>query len=108
MSVLLLLMAGFVFDFSEGDPCIEVLNQLRTDQRLEIVATEVLEDNLLAFTLADSPRIKEKTALLVCQRDVDAGDDVDEDLEGTDTIPDPLEPAGDPGDDSGSDATDLQ
>jgi hypothetical protein len=69
----------------------------------------VLEDNVLAFTLSDSPRINQKTALLVCQRDVDEGDDasddVDEDLT-DDTIEEPIDDAGD---DSGDDAeADLQ
>ena len=113
MSILVLLVAGFLSDFAEGDSCIDALHQLRTEHRMQVLATEVLEDNVLAFTLGDSPRLNEKTALLVCQRDVDAdddaGDDVDEDLEGTDdTIIEPLEPAGDPGDESMEEPTDLQ
>jgi hypothetical protein len=109
MSVLLLLVAGFVSNFGEGGACIDALQELRTGQRLQIVATDVLEDNVLAFTLSDSARINQKTALLVCQRDLEADDDVDEDLDGTDdTAVDPLQPADEPGDDGGQDATDLQ
>jgi hypothetical protein len=112
MSVVVLLVAGFLSDFAEGDSCIDALHQLRTEQRMQIVATDVLEDNVLAFTLGDSARLNEKTALLVCQRDDaddDAGDDVDEDLGGTDgTIIEPLEPAGDLGDENMEEPTDLQ
>jgi hypothetical protein len=121
MSILLLLVAGFLSDFGEGDPCIDALHQLRTEQRMQIVATEVLEDNVLAFTLGDSPRLNEKTALLVCQRDVDdadaAGADVDEDLEGADdtiiegtddTLIEPMEPADNLGDEGVEEDDGLQ
>lgn len=108
MTVLLLLVAGFVSNFGEGDACIDALQEFRAEQRLEVVATDVLEDNVVAFTLADSARIKQKTALLVCQRDLDA-DDGDEDLEGTDdTTVDPLQPVDEPGDDTGDATDDLQ
>jgi len=87
MSILLLLVAGFLSDFAEGDSCIDALHQLRTEQRMQIVATDVLEDNA----------------------DDDAGDDVDEDLGGTDgTIIEPLEPAGDLSDENMEEPTDLQ
>ncbi len=78
MSIIALLVAGFLSSFEAGGACIDALHQLRTEERLEIVATEVLEDNVLAFTLSDGPRRAEKTAILICQRDSDAVDDEDD------------------------------
>jgi hypothetical protein len=75
MSIILLVVAGFLSSFEAGDSCIDALHQLRTEERLQIVATEVLEDNVLAYTLSDSPRRAEKTAILICQRDIDAAED---------------------------------
>jgi len=75
MSIILLVVAGFLSSFEAGDSCIDALHQLRTEERLQIVATEVLEDNVLAYTLSDSPRLAEKTAILICQRDLDAAED---------------------------------
>ena len=75
MSIILLVVAGFLSSFEAGDSCIDALHQLRTEERLHIVATEVLEDNVLAYTLSDSPRLAAKTAILICQRDLDAVED---------------------------------
>jgi len=73
MLILLLMAAGFVSSFQTGDACIDALHEMRETERMRIVSSEVLEDNVIAFTLADSSRIGEKTAILVCERDM--GDD---------------------------------
>jgi hypothetical protein len=82
MSIILLLVGGLLSfeaadspSFETGASCIEALHLLRTEERLDIVSTEVLEDNVLAFTLTDGPRRAEKTAILICQRDLDAAED---------------------------------
>lgn len=96
MSIIALLVAGFLSSFEAGGSCIDALHQLRTEERLDVVATEVLEDNVLAFTLSDGPRRAEKTAILICQRDVDAVDEddaIDDDL-GPEII-EPSEPTDD-------------
>jgi hypothetical protein len=77
MSIVLLLVAGLLNGAIETEDCIEALHQLRTVERLDIVATDVLEDNVIAYTLSDGPRTAAKTAILVCQREVDAVDDAD-------------------------------
>jgi hypothetical protein len=93
MSIIALLVAGFLSSFEAGGSCIDALHQLRTEERLDIVATEVLEDNVLAFTLSDGPRRAEKTAILICQRDVDATDDADDPQIGDDLDPEIIEPS---------------
>jgi hypothetical protein len=67
MIVELLLALGLVSSFQPGDPCIDALHEMRVIERLRIVSTEVLEDNVIAFTLTDGPRISDKTAILVCR-----------------------------------------
>jgi hypothetical protein len=108
MSIITLLVAGFLSSFEPGGSCIDALHQLRTQERLEIVATEVLEDNVLAYTLSDSPRIALKTAILICQRDIDAVDGEDDPATGDDLEPEVIEPddalgggTGEPVDDTG-------
>lgn len=103
MSIILLLVGGILAS-PEAASCIEALHQLRSVERLEIVATDVLEDNVLAFTLSDSSRLAEKTAILLCQRDV-AAEDEDDLASGDDLEPEVLEPSDDTGDATG-DATD--
>jgi hypothetical protein len=92
MSIIALLVAGFLSSFEAGGSCIDALHQLRTEERLEVVATEVLEDNVLAFTLSDGPRRAEKTAILICQRDVDGVDEDDPEI-GDDIEPEVIEPS---------------
>lgn len=77
MSIILLLVAGVLSSFEADDSCIDALHQLRTEERLDIVSTEVLQDNVLAFTLSDGPRRAAKTAILICQLDIDATEDED-------------------------------
>jgi hypothetical protein len=93
MTIVLLLVGGIVTCFLPGDACMETLHQLRTEERLDIVATDVLEDNVIAFTLDDGPRRAAKTAFLVCERDLDtAADDGADFVDGAD----PLAPVGEP------------
>jgi hypothetical protein len=95
MSIVLLLVGGILTSFAPGQPCMDALHQLRTEERLDIVATDVLEDNVIAFTLSDGPRRAEKTALLVCERDLDtAEDEGDPDL-ADEAATDGLAPTGD-------------
>lgn len=71
MIVELLLALGLVSSFQPGDSCIDALHEMRVMERLRIASTEVLEDNVIAFTLTDGPRISDKTAILVCRRIVE-------------------------------------
>jgi hypothetical protein len=84
MSIIALLVAGFLSSFEAGGSCIDALQQLRAVERLQVVSTDVLEDNVLAFTMSDSPRIGEKTAILICERDIEVADEddpaIDDDL----------------------------
>jgi len=95
MSIIALLVAGFLSSFEAGGSCIDALHQLRTEERLDVVATEVLEDNVLAFTLSDGPRRAEKTAILICQREVDGVDDEADSGIGDDLEPEIIEPTDD-------------
>jgi hypothetical protein len=97
MSIILLLVGAFVSCFETGESCIDALHQLRNVERLEIVATDVLEDSVLAFTLSDSPRVLDKTALLICQRDLDDVPEDDPDIvdEGEAPMDEPDDPTGD-------------
>jgi hypothetical protein len=83
MLVELLLALGLVSSFQPGDSCIDALHEMRVMERMRIVSSEVLEDNVIAYTLTDGPRIADKTAILVCRRDVeeDLADDSEDDLE---------------------------
>jgi hypothetical protein len=101
MVIILLLVAGLVSSFEPGDACIDALHQLRTQERMELVSTEVLEDNVIAYTLADSPRLPEKTAILVCEREVAAVDEEDD----SDVVDDPEAEAPAPADET-DDGTD--
>lgn len=94
MSIMLLLVAGFLSSFEPGEACIDALHQLRTEERLAIVATDVLEDNVVAYTLSDGPRRAEKTAILICQHDIDAARDEDDSGIGDDLEPEVIEPSG--------------
>jgi hypothetical protein len=106
MSIILLLVAGFLSSFEAGDSCIDALHQLRAEERLDIVATDMLEDNVLAFTLSDGSRRGAKTAILICQRDIDATDEEDYSATGDDFEPGVVEPGEDIGEDT--DATDEE
>lgn len=78
MLVILLLLGGIASDLDyTGRDCIETLHELRTEARLDIVSTDVLEDNVMAFTLTDGPRRSAKTAFLVCERSLEEVDDSD-------------------------------
>lgn len=86
MFVELLLALGLVSSFQPGDSCIDALHEMRVMERMGIVSTEVLEDNVIVYTLTDGPRISDKTAILVCRRDVEEDqveDDSEDDLEET-------------------------
>jgi hypothetical protein len=106
MSIILLLVAGVLSSVEAGDApsfepgasCIDALHHLRAEERLDIVSTDVLEDNVLAFTLSDGPRRGEKTAILICQHEVAADDDG---AETGDLPPEIIEPGVDTGDDTG-------
>jgi hypothetical protein len=76
-----------IFSSIETDSCIEALQQLRTEERLDVVGTDVLEENVLAFTLTDGPRRNAKTAILICQRDGVDDPDIVEDGETGDLAP---------------------
>lgn len=89
MLIVLLMVAGFSSDYDVGDSCIAALDQLRAEGRMEVMATDVLEDNVLAFTLGDASEghgrrwhshrwQSSRTAILVCER---AADDVADDPE---------------------------
>jgi hypothetical protein len=94
MSIKLHLVAGFLSSFEPGDACIDALHQLRTGERLAIVVTDVLEDNVVAYTLSDGPRRAEKNAILICQHDIAAVDDEDDSGIGDDLEPEVIEPNG--------------
>jgi hypothetical protein len=101
MLIIEILVGGFLSSFAAGDSCIDALHQLRSEERLQVVSTDVLEDNVLAFTLSDSPRIGEKTAILICQRAVDDGAEdpaiVDEPVDDAGVVDDaPIEETGEP------------
>jgi hypothetical protein len=100
MTIVLLLVGGILTSFAPGDACMDALHQLRTEERLDIVATDVLEDNVIAFTLDDGARRAEKTAFLVCERDPSGTpDESDEDVvdePGTDPLA-PVDDAQAPG-----------
>jgi len=77
--------------------CIAALDQLRAEGRMEVMATDVIEDNVLAFTLGDVSEGQgrrwhsrkwhsSRTAILVCER---AADDLIDDPDGE--LDDPLE-----------------
>jgi hypothetical protein len=97
MLIAMLMVAGFSSDFDVGDSCIDALDQLRAEGRLEVMATDVLEDHVLAFTLGDVSEGHgrrwhsrkwhgSRTAILVCERPTD---DLDDDPDGE--LGDPLE-----------------
>lgn len=93
--------------FQPDDPCINALHAMRVEERLHIVSTERLEDNVIAYTLTDGPRITDKTAILVCRRDLDQ-EEVEEDpeAEGLDeTAVEELEALDPAADDSADDAS---
>lgn len=86
MLIAMLMVVGFASDYDVGDSCIDALDQLRAEGRMEVMATEVLEDNVLAFTLGDVSESHgrrwhsrkwhgSKTAILVCERQADGVDD---------------------------------
>jgi hypothetical protein len=102
MSIILLLVAGVLSSFQPGDSCIDALHQLRSEERLDIVATDVLEDNVLAYTLSDGPRRGEKTAILICEREADAVDDGGDMDTGDDLAPEVIEPGEDMGETDGT------
>ena len=65
MSIVFLLLAGLsVADLEVGDPCEQALHLLLTQEKLEILASDVLEDRILVYTLGDG---EEKTAILGCR-----------------------------------------
>jgi len=70
MLVELLMVMGLVTSVQPGDPCIDALHGLRVTERMHIASTETLEDNVIAYTLTDSPRIGDKTAILICRREL--------------------------------------
>lgn len=80
MLITLLLVLGFTSSFQEGDACLDALHEMRSAERMQIVSTEVLQPNVIAYTLADGPRAGKKTAIMVCERDV-SEEAVDEALE---------------------------
>lgn len=97
MLIVVLMVAGFTSEYDTGDSCIDALDQLRAEGRMEVMATDVLEDNVLAFTLGDASERHgrrwhsrkwhgSRTAILVCER---ATDDVDDDPDGE--LDEPLE-----------------
>lgn len=102
MTIVLLVVAGLVSGFEPGDACIDALHQLRTEERLAIVASDVLEDNVVAYTLSDGPRRAEKTALLICQREVTALGDENDPASAEDLEPEVFEPIPAEGDGTGT------
>lgn len=99
MLIVVLMVAGFTSEYDTGDSCIDALDQLRGEGRMEILATEVLEDNVLAFTLGDVSEGRSRrrhrhshrwqsssTAIIVCER---ATDDLVDDPD--DELDDPIE-----------------
>jgi len=77
MLVEMLMVLGLMTSFQPGDSCIDALHEMRVMERMRIQSTDVLEDNAIAYTLTDGPRISSKTAILVCRRDVEE-EDLDE------------------------------
>jgi len=78
MSIEMLMVLGLLTSFQPGDSCIDALHELRVMERMRIRSTDVLEDNVIAYTLTDGPRISSKTAILVCLRDVEDEETLDE------------------------------
>jgi hypothetical protein len=63
--ILALFMGVSIAQIEFGDPCEEALHALLTEEKLELLESNVLERDILVYTFGSD----EKTAILGCRRD---------------------------------------